>query len=176
MTNHVHMFCTASDSSGISLMMQSLGRQYVQYFNRRYQRSGTLWEGRFKSCLVQDEHYALVVYRYIEMNPVRAGMVSSPVEYAWSSYTINVLGKQSALCQPHACYQALAESEVERQQAYRDMFKSEVNEVLLCDIRSAAKSGIALGNDKFKQEVANLTGWRQQMGQRRRPVGWRKQI
>lgn len=176
MTNHVHMLCTASDNSGISQMMQSLGRQYVQYFNRRYQRSGTLWEGRFKSCLVQEEHYVLAVYRYIEMNPVRAGMVSSPAEYAWSSYAINALGKQSALCQPHSCYLALAESEAERQQAYRDMFQGEVNEALLTDIRSAAKSGMALGNDRFKQEVADLTGRRQQMGQRGRPVGWRKQI
>lgn len=176
MTNHVHMLCTASDSSGISQMMQSLGRQYVQYFNRRYRRSGTLWEGRFKSCLVQEEHYVLAVYRYIEMNPVRAGMVSSPAAYAWSSYAINGLGKPSALCQPHACYLALAESEAERQQAYREMFKGEVNEALLCDIRSAAKSGMALGNDRFKQEVADLTGRRQQMGQRGRPVGWRKQV
>jgi putative transposase len=176
MSNHVHLLCTASDNTGISQMMQSLGRQYVQYFNRSYKRSGTLWEGRFKSCLVQEEHYVLAVYRYIEMNPVRAGMVSSPSEYAWSSYAINALGKHSALCQPHPCYLALADSETERQQAYRDMFKGEVNETLLGDIRSAVKSGMALGNDRFKQEVAELTGRRQQMGQRGRLVGWRKQI
>ncbi|HEY0923400.1 transposase [Rheinheimera pacifica] len=176
MINHVHLLCTASDDSGISLMIQSLGRQYVRYFNQRYKRSGTLWEGRFKSCLVQEEHYVLAVYRYIEMNPVRAGMVSSPSSYAWSSYAINALGKQSALCQPHPCYLALADSEAERQQAYRDLFKAEVNEALLCDIRSAVKSGMALGNDRFKQEVADLTGRRQQIGQRGRPEGWRKQV
>lgn len=176
MTNHVHLLCTASDDSGISLMMQSLGRQYVRYFNQRYKRSGTLWEGRFKSCLVQKEHYVMAVYRYIELNPVRAGMVRSPSEYVWSSYAINALGKQSALCQPHPCYLELADSEAERQQAYRDLFKAEVNEALLCDIRSAVKSDMVLGNDRFKQEVADLTGRRQQMGQRGRSVGWRKQV
>lgn len=176
MTNHMHLLCTASDDSGISLMMQSLGRRYVRYFNQRYKRSGTLWEGRFKSSLVQKEHYVMAVYRYIELNPVRAGMVSSPSEYVWSSYAINALGKQSALCQPHRCYLELADSEAERQQAYRDLFKAEVNEALLCDIRSAVKSGMALGNERFKQEVADLTGRRQQMGQRGRSVGWRKQV
>lgn len=75
------------------VLMQSLWRHYVQYFNLRYQRSGPSWEGRFKSCLVQEEHYVLAVYRYIEMNPVRAGMLSSPAEYTWSSYAINALGK-----------------------------------------------------------------------------------
>lgn len=140
MTNHVHLLCTASDNSGISLMMQSLGRQYVRYFNQRYKRSGTLWEGRFKSCLVQEEHYVMAVYRYIEMNAVRAGMVSSPSEYVWSSYAINALGKQSALCQPHPCYLALADSEEERQQAYRDLFNAEVNEVLLCDLTGIVKN------------------------------------
>ena len=103
-------------------------------------------------------------------------MVRSPSEYVWSSYAINALCKQSALCQPHPCYLELADSEAERQQAYRDLFKAEVNEALLCDIRSAVKSGMALGNERFKQEVADLTGRRQQMGQRGRSVGWRKQV
>ncbi len=176
MTNHVHLLCTASDSIGISQMMQSLGRQYVRYFNRSYKRSGTLWEGRFKSCLVQEEHYVMAVYRYIEMNPVRAGMAASPAEYQWSSYAINALGKQSALCQFHPCYLALAETEAARQQAYRDLFRTAVDEAMLCDIRSAIKGGMALGNDRFKQEVEDLTGRRQQMGQRGRPKGWRKQV
>ncbi|MEN3156863.1 transposase [Alkalimonas sp. NCh-2] len=169
MTNHVHLLCTASDNSGISLMMQSLGRQYVRYFNQRYRRSGTLWEGRFKSCLVQEAHYIMAVYRYIEMNPVRAGMVASPAEYQWSSYAINAMGKQSALCQPHASYLALADTECERQQSYRDLFRHEENEAMLADIRSTIKSGMALGNERFKQEVEALTGRRQHMGQRGRP-------
>lgn len=173
MTNHVHLLCSAKDSVGISLMMQSLGRQYARYFNRRYQRSGTLWEGRFKSCLVQEERYLLAVYRYIEMNPVRAGMVASPADYSWSSYACNALGKASELCQPHPCYLALASNAAERQHAYRGLF-SQVDDALLDDIRNATKSGMALGNERFKQEVANLTGRRQQLEKRGRPKGWRK--
>ena len=173
MTNHVHLLCSANDSNGISLMMQSLGRQYVRYFNQRYQRSGTLWEGRFKSCLVQEERYVMAVYRYIEMNPVRAGMVASPADYSWSSYAINALGKTSALCKPHPCYLTLAKNDAERQQAYRGLF-SQMDEALLGDIRNAVKSGMALGNERFKQEVAALTGRRQHPEKRGRPKGWRK--
>ncbi|SNY60831.1 putative transposase [Arsukibacterium tuosuense] len=171
MSNHVHLLCTASDNSGISLMMQSLGRKYVRYFNRRYLRTGTLWEGRYKSCLVQEEHYLLTLYRYIELNPVRAGMVASAADYKWSSYSINALGKHSDLCQPHACYLALADSVAERQQAYRDLFGKEVNEALLADIRSTIKSGMALGNARFKHEVAALTGRRQHRERPGRPKG-----
>ena len=85
MTNHVHILCTPQQEGAVSLMMQSLGRRYVQYFNYQYQRSGTLWEGRYKSCLIQAERYLIEVYRYIELNPVRAKMVKDPSEYIWSS-------------------------------------------------------------------------------------------
>ena len=92
MTNHVHLLCTPQREGALSSMMQSLGRRYVRYFNTEYRRSGTLWEGRYISCLVQVENYLFAVYRYIELNPVRAGMVSDPGEYAWSSYQVNGLG------------------------------------------------------------------------------------
>lgn len=176
MTNHVHLLCTATDDTGISLMMQSLGRQYVRYFNRRYQRSGTLWEGRFKSCLVQEEHYVMAVYRYIEMNPLRAGMVASAADYHWSSYTVNALGKPSTLCQPHPCYLALADTASDRQQAYRDLFAADIDAATLTDIRHTVASGMALGSERFTQEVAALTGRQQQSGKRGRPAGWRKQV
>lgn len=97
MTNHVHLLCTPTKDQGVSLMMQSLGRMYVRYFNFTYGRSGTLWEGRFKSCLVDNEEYLMKVYRYIELNPVRAGMVDDPAEYWWSSYQHNALGRKSKL-------------------------------------------------------------------------------
>ncbi|MEZ9593140.1 transposase, partial [Shewanella sp. 10N.261.52.F9] len=93
MTNHVHLLCTPRENNAISQMMQSLGRQYVRYFNYTYKRSGTLWEGRYKSCLVQAEDYLLQLYRYIELNPVRANMVDDPCKYQWSSYQVNALGK-----------------------------------------------------------------------------------
>ncbi len=95
MTNHVHLLCTPWKENAVSQMMQSLGRLYVRYFNHTYQRSGTLWEGRFKSCLVQSERYLLELYRYIELNPVRADMVDKPSDYSWSSYAINALGVES---------------------------------------------------------------------------------
>ncbi|MGI0034916.1 MAG: transposase [Nitrososphaera sp.] len=84
-TNHVHLLMTPSDEFGVSRVMQSLGRRYVQYINHQFRRTGTLWEGRHKASLVQAEHYLLTCYRYIELNPVRAGMVSHPGEYRWST-------------------------------------------------------------------------------------------
>jgi len=95
---------TPERDDGISQLMQSLGRRYVQYFNHSYRRSGTLWEGRYKSCPVQTEHYLLHGYRYIELNPVRAGMVGDPSEYTWSSYRCNGLGVESQLCKAHPEY------------------------------------------------------------------------
>jgi len=107
MTNHVHLLCTPRFEGGLSSMMQGLGRRYVQYFNVEYGRSGTLWEGRFKACLIQEERYLLEVYKYIELNPVRAEMVADPGEYRWSSYQVNGLGKASDLCTPHQEYLSL---------------------------------------------------------------------
>ncbi|GAA5525253.1 hypothetical protein Maes01_01818 [Microbulbifer aestuariivivens] len=94
MTNHVHLLVTPLEERAVSKMMQALGRMYVRYFNGAYQRSGTLWEGRYRSCLVQSEDYLLHCYRYIELNPVRAGMVKDPGKYCWSSYGANALGRE----------------------------------------------------------------------------------
>ncbi|WGL17226.1 transposase [Microbulbifer bruguierae] len=106
MTNHVHLLVTPHSDQGVSRMMQALGRIYVRYFNREYRRLGTLWEGRYKCCQVQSEDYLLQCYRYIELNPVRAGMVSDPGEYFWSSYGCNGLGRSSSLLTPHMQYLA----------------------------------------------------------------------
>ena len=101
MTNHIHLLCTPNIEGAVSKTMQDVGRLCVYYFNKTYQRTGTLWEGRYKSSLVQTEYYLLALYRYIELNPVRAGMVKDPADYSFSSYQINALGKQSNLCTPH---------------------------------------------------------------------------
>lgn len=174
MTNHVHLLCTSHQDQGISKMMQSVGRMYVAYFNREYKRTGTLWEGRFKSCLIQDEHYLLEVYRYIELNPVRASMVQDPAEYTWSSYQCNALGKVSDLHTPHPLYLSLGLSVAERQKSYQSLFKHHVDGHLLTDIRQAAQKGLALGSDDFKRKVESLTGQKQSQGKRGRPKGWRK--
>jgi len=107
MTNHVHLLATAEEEGGgLSKLFQYIGRHYVRYFNDRYRRSGTLWEGRYKSCVVQEESYLLVCQRYIELNPVRANMVSDSAAYTWSSNQVNGLGVDSNLCSPHALYLA----------------------------------------------------------------------
>jgi len=160
MTNHVHLLLTPKEQGAISLMMQSLGRQYVRYFNYRYKRSGTLWEGRYKSCVVDAENYLLALYRYIELNPVRANMTTDPANYVWSSYQVHALGKVSSLCTPHALYLRLGADKLGRELAYRDLFNIHVDGKLLGDIRKAIHSGMALGNDRFKYEVERLTNQR----------------
>jgi putative transposase len=174
MTNHVHLLCTPRAENAVSQMMQALGRNYVRYFNFCYQRTGTLWEGRFKSCLVQEENYLLQLYRYIELNPVRAGMAAQPADYAWSSYPINALGKISELCIPHPLYSALGSNPKTRQSHYRKLFKCHVEGKLLEEIRIAANKSMTLGNERFAAEVESLTGRRMTAKKMGRPVGWRK--
>jgi len=160
MTNHVHLLCTPWKENAISRMMQSIGRLYVRYFNHSYQRTGTLWEGRFKSCLVQSERYLLEIYRYIELNPVRADMVDEPIDYIWSSYRINALGVESELQTPHSEYLALGKSKAERLSNYRELFKAHVGPELLKEIRESINKGLALGNDRFTKQIEALTNKR----------------
>ena len=122
MTNHVHLLVTPKTSQSVGELMKRLGQRYVQYVNRTYRRSGTLWEGRFRSCLTQEEDYVLGCYRYIELNPVRATMVAHPAEYPWSSYRANAQGEASSLVTPHAIYSTLASTDNARKEAYRELF------------------------------------------------------
>jgi len=156
MTNHVHLLATPRITSGVADMMQSLGRRYVQYYNFSYKRSGTLWEGRYRSCVVQDEEYLLQCYRYVEMNPVRAAMVSHPGDYGWSSYRVNAQGLSSRLCTPHEQYMALGGDERQRQAAYRALFLGYLDDEDIARIRQATNGGMALGNDRFKDQVEVL--------------------
>jgi putative transposase len=175
MSNHVHLLCTPLREGSLSLMMQSLGRRYVRYFNHEYQRSGTLWEGRYKSCLIQEEFYLLEVYRYIELNPVRAEMVAAPGDYRWSSYQVNALGHRSDLCTPHSVYLALEGDAAERRNNYRALFERHVEDELLNEIRATMNKGLVLGTDRFKEEIETLTGRRVKAKKRGRPLGWRKE-
>lgn len=128
MTNHVHMLVSPHDADGASRMMQQLGRKYVSYFNKRHARTGPLWEGRFRSSVIDSSRYLLACYRYIELNPVRAGMVASPEEYRWSSYHANAFGRAHVLITPHIEYVALARNRAERCRAYRRLFTGEHDE------------------------------------------------
>ncbi len=169
MTNHVHLLVTPNEADGVSGMMQSVGRRYVQYFNRSYGRSGTLWEGRFKSNVVQSETYLLQCYRYIELNPVRAGMVDDPANYSWSSYRINALGLRSELCTPHEEYLNLGRGEAERQEAYRGLFRTHVGTEMTNLINQAVDRGMALGSERFKDELEALFARRVRPGVPGRP-------
>ncbi len=169
MSNHVHLLCTPRAQDAVSRMMQAIGRMYVRYFNYTYQRTGTLWEGRYKSCLVDSESYLLHLYRYIELNPVRAGMVNQPDEYTWSSYPCNALGKQSELQTPHACYRALGRSKEKRLEHYRALFAAHVEGPLLDEIRQSVNKGLALGSERFAKQIEQLTGCRVTPGKRGRP-------
>ena len=158
MTNHVHLLLTPHEKSGVSKLMQSLGRKYVQDFNHKYQRSGTLWEGRFRSCLVESEQYVLACYRYIELNPVRASMVQNPKDYKWSSYAINAIGLRSTLCTAHPCYLALSDSVSVRLEKYRDLFVGSLSAEIVNDIRLSTQQGLILGTSEFKEQMAGLLG------------------
>ena len=158
MTNHVHLLWTPETKEGPGKVMQSIGRSYVQYFNYRYQRTGTLWEGRYKSTLLDSEQYLLTCYRYIEMNPVRAGMVKDPAEYAWSSYRMNAHGKQDRLIDPHELYLRLAKSAHDRQVTYRALFSRHIDSQTLNEIRQATNTEWVLGNDRFRERIEALTG------------------
>ncbi|WP_340124516.1 transposase [Methylobacter svalbardensis] len=171
MTNHVHLLCTPRSSGGISKMMQSLGRSYVRYFNFTYKRSGTLWEGRYKASLVQTEQYLLELYRYIELNPVRAKMVLEPEDYTWSSYQCNALGKQSELLTAHEVYLALGGNEEIRRSRYRDLFRAHVDSRLLEEIRHCVHRGLAIGHERFIEQIEALTGQRVSANKRGRPKG-----
>ena len=174
MNNHAHLLCTPRQEDAISLMMQSLGRRYVRYFNNKYERSGTLWEGRFKSCLVQEELYFFGLCRYIELNPVRAKMVVEPGQYMWSSYGVNAHGAHSRLWSAHPVYQSLGASPLERQKNYRAMFADRLEEDFVSEIRENTNKGLAVGTDAFKEKLGAISGRRLRAKRRGRPYGSKK--
>ncbi len=153
MTNHIHILATAETTDGISLMMQKTGRFYVPYINYKYERSGTLWEGRFKSSLVDSDFYVLACMRYIEMNPVRANMVESPQAYKWSSYHKNALDNHDRLITPHDSYLGLARTKKQRLSSYINLFNEHLDDKVLKDIRNCAQTGTPLGSSRFIEQI-----------------------
>jgi putative transposase len=169
MTNHVHLLISSTSEDGAGRLMKALGQRYVQYVNRRYRRSGTLWEGRYRSCLVQDEVYLLACQRYIELNPVRARMVRHPADYRWSSYRANAQGEAAPLLQPHPLYLALGAEAGVRQAAYRELFRDRLDSVVIDAIRHATNGNYALGNAQFTEKIAAMVGRRVTPGEAGRP-------
>jgi putative transposase len=180
MTNHVHFLATPSEETSISLMMQSVGRSYVGYVNHTYQRTGTLWEGRYKSTLVDSERYLMTVSRYIELNPVRAAMVEHAAEYPWSSYQSNALGKEIKLITPHDLYVQLGKTPSKRQARYRALFDGHMPSHTLDEIRSATNKAWVLGDARFQQQVEKATGRsaapRQRGGDRKSEKFWQETL
>jgi len=156
MTNHVHLLITPATVQGIGKVMQALGRSYVRYFNDRYRRTGTLWEGRYKAALLDTEAYLLTCCRYIELNPVRAGMVEQPGQYRWSSYHCNGLMQADPLVTPHDVYLRLGVDAQRRCAIYRELFTRSINAATLELIRDATNRDRLLGNDRFRNAVADL--------------------
>ena len=152
-TNHVHLLLTPESVESPSAALQSVGRRYVRYINHTYRRSGTLWEGRFKSALIDSERYLLVCSRYIELNPVRARMVEQPGDYRWSSYRHNALGQADGLLTPHYLYESLNSDTARRCAAYRALFDAQTDPADLHAIRRATETGTVLGNDRFKESI-----------------------
>ncbi|PHS26638.1 MAG: transposase [Methylophaga sp.] len=170
MTNHVHLLLTPETAEGASQVMKQLGQRYVQYINRTYQRSGTLWEGRFRSCIVGEEDYFLACHRYIELNPVRADMVNHPADYPWSSYRYNGQGQNNPLITPHPLYKQLGASYQQRRHAYRELFQHQIEPSLIDQIRQASNGGYVLGTERFQQQIAKTIGQRTWRGEPGRPV------
>ncbi len=153
MTNHIHILATPYASQTISRVMQYIGRHYVPFINHKYGTSGTIWDGRFKASLVDNEQYLLSCMRYIELNPVRANMVQVPAAYPWSSYRANAQGEMDSRITPHPLYMRLGDTLHERQDAYQGLFGEQINTNELTVIRNAWQTGTPLGNETFKQMI-----------------------
>lgn len=158
MTNHVHLLVTPATAEGPATMMKALGERYVRYVNRRYERTGSLWEGRYRSCLVQEDSYLLACQRYIELNPVRAGMVAHPNQYPWSSYRRNAHGETSHVITPHAIYTDLASRPTMRESAYRHLFTDAIPTRVLNKVRRATNGNYAVGSKAFTDQLEAILG------------------
>ena len=169
MTNHVHLLLTPKKAEAVPKLIMSLGRRYVQYINRTYKRTGTLWDSRYKSSVIQATTYLLACQRYIELNPVRAAMVDDPAHYRWTSYRHNALGATDSRITPHVLYQALGQTDKTRQTAYRALFRTQLDGAAVDDIRLALNQNQPLGNSRFYAKIEQATGVRREARQRGRP-------
>lgn len=160
MSNHVHLLLTPASVESCAALMKALAQLHTQYVNRTYGRSGSLWEGRFHSCLVQSDQYLLTCYRYVERNPVEAGLCKRPEEYEWSSCRANANGLVDAAIAPHEQYILLGMTAESRRAAYRELVSTRIPPEKVDEIRSATSGNFALGDDQFKQVISTALGRR----------------
>ncbi len=173
MTNHVHLLLTPTAPCAVARMMQALGRRYVRYINTTYHRTGTLWEGRYKASLVGDGDYLMHCHRYIELNPLRAAMVSDPRDYRWSSHRALAFGEPDPLLTPHPDYLALSADPAIRQQRYREMVMATVDAEEVDAIRRHLQRQHPYGPDRFRRAIEAQLGRTvgpQKIGRPRKPV------
>lgn len=156
MSNHIHLLATPLGPTSAAAMMKQVGQDYVQYVNRTYSRFGTLWQGRYRSCLVQDESYFLVCQRYIELNPVRARIVSEPGDYEWSSYRANAEGAKNTVITPHVSYLAISPFDDERRAAYKDLFNQAISADTMDEMRRATNGNRAIGSMAYMDDIGAL--------------------
>lgn len=176
MSNHLHLLASPADNIGLGRMMQWVGRHYVPYFNHKYERSGTLWQGRYKTAVIDSERYFLTCSRYIELNPVRAGMVHNPAEYAWSSYQHHIGLRTDPLITDHPLYWALGNTPFEREAAYKALAEQALTPGELDAMRKSAIKGWAIGSEKFRTQLEKVAERRVTPGKRGRPYKQAKAI
>ena len=164
MTNHLHLLLTPPSKEALAGYMQSMANRYVRYFNATRKRTGTIWEGRYKSCLVDSDRYLFALYRYIEMNPVRAGMVDQTSDYRWSSYHHNALGVDDELITEHELYCELSVDQHDRIKSYQNLFDEPVSTKNDQIIANATIRGEVLGNAAFHAKIAKLISRPTQLG------------
>ncbi|ROZ77535.1 transposase [Ramlibacter sp. WS9] len=160
MSNHFHLLATPSTGEGIPQMMQSVGRRYVRYFNQRQARTGTLWEGRYKSTLIQAERHLLACMAYIDLNPVRAGLVAEPGDYPWSSYGHHVGRRSDKLIAPHPLYWELGNTPFSREAAYGELVRAGITLQQQAALTDSALRGWALGEPDYVEELQRRTARR----------------
>ena len=158
MTNHVHILVTPECEASAADLMKNVGQNYVQYINRRHDRFGTLWQGRFRSCVVDEENYFLVCQRYIELNPVRACLTTHPVDYPWSSYRANAHGEADPVVRPHIAYRAISHDKKEREASYRELVAQAIPQTLLKEVRNATNRNTVLGSPAFSDSLETVIG------------------
>lgn len=169
MSNHLHLLATPSSAEGVPQMMQALGRSYVRYFNARQARTGTLWEGRYKSTLIQAERYLLACMVYIDLNPVRAGLVSDPADYPWSSHQHYIGRRSDRLVTPHPLYWELGNTPFAREAAYAELVRSGIGSEQQRVLTDSTFHGWALGEADYVADLQRRTERRVSKGRPGRP-------
>lgn len=175
MPNHTHILVTPTSDKSISKVLQSLGRCYAQYYNYIYQRTGTLFEGRYRATLVDSDSYLLDCYKYIELNPVRSGIVQCPSNYLWSSYHHNALGVTDKIITPHKKYVALESELYSCTQNYADLFLKPLDPVVIDEITEYTDKSWVLGSNDFKnfiEKILNRRSSPKPRGGDRKSVNW----